>query len=81
MFDIQHPTKCAATSHLVHVSCAPCPQLFRGLYAPYLRMWLRFLGVDNVLVLKSEDYFSDPDAGALALILVHVACLGRGVRS
>ncbi|KAL6759406.1 P-loop containing nucleoside triphosphate hydrolase protein [Haematococcus lacustris] len=37
-----------------------CDQLFRGLYAPYLKIWLRWLPPSNVLVLKAEDYWRQP---------------------
>jgi hypothetical protein len=35
------------------------PQLFRGLYAPYLVEWLRFLPPTHILVLKYEDLVRD----------------------
>ncbi len=37
-----------------------CTQLFRGLYAPYLRIWLQFLPRSHVLVVKAADYFANP---------------------
>lgn len=37
-------------------------QLFRGLYAPYLWIWQRFLPASHILVINSDDYFADPDA-------------------
>lgn len=37
-------------------------QLFRGLWAPYLRIWLRFLPPTHVLAINADDYFTQPDA-------------------
>ncbi len=35
-------------------------QIMRGMYEMYLEVWLRHFPRDNVLVVKAEDYFSNP---------------------
>ena len=39
----------------------PCypPQLFRGMYARYLEVWLRYFPRSSFLILQSEECFKD----------------------
>lgn len=37
-----------------------CDQILRGMYSTYLEIWFRYFPRDAFLILKSEEYFSDP---------------------
>lgn len=39
---------------------ASCVYLWRGLYAQHIRHWLRHFPHDQLLFIKSEDFFADP---------------------
>jgi hypothetical protein len=38
-----------------------CDQLLRGMYTVYLERWLRFFPKSSFLLIKSEDFFQNPN--------------------
>ena len=49
----------------VHMPTRPlCPQLLRGMYATYLKIWFQFFPRDSFLILNSVDFFEDNRATA-----------------
>jgi hypothetical protein len=48
-----------------------CPQLIRGIYAVFLEIWQATFGRDALLVLRAEEYYSEPRS-ALHKVLLHL---------
>jgi hypothetical protein len=44
-------------------------QLIKSMYATFLEGWLQMFGKENVLVLRTEDVFSDAEVGRCRLTL------------
>lgn len=42
--------------------CSHADQLLRGLYSPFLKIWLRWLPPTHILPLRYEAFQEDPDA-------------------
>ena len=46
-----------------------CPQLLRGMYATYLKIWFQFFPRDSFLILNSVDFFEDNRATAKKVVV------------
>lgn len=62
---MQGPCNTLLTHHVTLVTLLtfafplPTPQLFRGMYARYLEVWLRYFPRSSFLILQSEECFKD----------------------